>query len=378
MYYQLNSLIISNQSNISRIHPWNSYNSVSIETKIQGYDYKTLVYDAFFSAIEKRIILICPKLLNFEEIVKHGKFSSDLGIHQIKSIKTRDQYSEIRLNPKLSNTPQWLLFKYNDIELKCHISYQDIETFQNLNCLIALSKDNRLEWIFDWAKHHVKKQGVQAILLIDNNSTVYNTDQIHETLKSVPGLQQHGIIEAPFSWGPTNVKDRKHAWFLQTAMLNLARLRFFSKAAGVLSVDIDELVFTKKNKTIFDFANQSILGFCISRQYWIYPKLAINSSNPPFHADHVYYENSPKVNAHQSKKQTKFCVNPAKQIGMKWWKVHGSPLPLNRLAVTPKVWHYHCFGISTNWNNKKDLKKMNSKKLSYDPAIENDFSHLLR
>jgi hypothetical protein len=46
--------------------------------EIEGqYDFHTLIYDAFYISRKRSICLICPKLLNFEMLLRQGTFTAD-------------------------------------------------------------------------------------------------------------------------------------------------------------------------------------------------------------------------------------------------------------------------------------------------------------
>lgn len=336
---------------IRRDNPWKKPHREP-GARINNYDSRTFAYDAFYSLTERKIILVCPKLLNFKRVLQNGTYTTDVGRCQVSSIIDRNKYSEVRLDiiGNESAMPNSLSFQYDAINLDCELNTQDISTFHNMRCLIAISKNNHLQWIRDWARHHVERHGTNAVLLIDNESDDYSLRELDNALSSVQGLECHRILHCPFSYGPYSCQ---HARFLQVSMLNLARLRFFQKAAGILSVDVDELVVGKGDITAYELANRSLLGFCTFRGQWVYPPEHI--SRQPFHSDH-YYENAGEVTGRPYERASlkKFCVNPQKQVGMSPWRVHGSPFKLNTLVYTRKIRYLHCWGITTNWHNNRN------------------------
>jgi hypothetical protein len=355
-----------------RDNPWQS-NSPGSEEHVAGYDYSTLAYDVFFPKYGEEIIIFAPRLLNFEEVITKGTFRLDRQVCVVQSIRKRHKHAEIRLKLKTrakGNHPK-LSLEYKGNKISCVPNVQDLDSFQGQRCLIAISRDNRLEWIHDWGKHHVEKQGVQGILLIDNNSSRYDVRELAKTLNSIDGLENYRILRCPFSYGPKEVKSAR---FLQNAMLNLARTRFLSEAHGVLSVDIDELVLTKGGLSIFELADRSLFGFCTFDGRWVFPKKGMGGSVR--HGDHLWREKQlDQGGPYQKGKLKKFCVNPKKQIGMGWWKVHGSPYMLNRLAYTHQAQYFHFWGVSTDWkNSRKDLPE----NLEFDPRLEKCLQHLKR
>jgi hypothetical protein len=324
------------------------------------YDARTLIYDAIHFPGLRRICLICPKLLNLEALIRTGTFSSSAGNHAISRIWRHKRYDEVWL--KCSGSPDRLRFTHGDLALESGLSAQDKDTFAGLNCAVLKSRDNDLKWIHDWADYHVKVHGLQGLIFFDNDSSQYSPEDVERTLQSVSGLRQVVVISAPFSFGPFALgKHRHNSVFLQVALLNIARLRFFRKARAVLTTDLDELVAPTPEGSIFETTKRSLLGYTLFRGRWRDP--AVFDAPSVRHADHFYRPGEDKCPA------TKYCICPGGVFGLSHWEVHGAVRGFLKDAMTSDRVHYwHCRRITTNWKSKR--KNADPGGLAIDEELE--------
>jgi hypothetical protein len=310
-----------------------------------GYDASTLVYDAIYFPGLKRICLICPKLLNLEPLIRSGRFSSGVGTHPISRLWRHKRYDEIWL--KCAGTPDRLRFAHGDMVLECAPSVQDSTLFAGLNCAVLKSKDNDLTWIRDWANYHVRVHGLEGLIFFDNHSSKYSVEEVDQVLRSVPGLRQSLVIPAPFPFGPQALAPyRNSSLFLQVALLNIARLRFFRKAKAVLAIDLDELVSPTPEGSIFETTRRSLLGYTLFRGRWRDPQTVDGTSVR--HADHVYRVKNDDCSV------TKYCICPGGLFGLSHWDIHGAVRGFLKDAMTTdRVMYWHCRRITTNWKSAR-------------------------
>lgn len=307
--------------------------------EVEGqYDFQTLVYDAFYLSRKRSICVICPKLLNFESLLRQGIFTADGDPLRISAIWHFKRFSQVWL--RYARKPAQLRFQSGAFGTTLPIQDEQSDLFRGLNCAVTLSKDNDLQWVRDWAHYNVQVHGLQALVFFDNNSSRYEPTDLLATLRSVSGVQQALVIPAPLPYGCTQFGDAR---FLQVALLNIARLRFFSSAAAVLCTDIDELVAPVAPSGIFAATRRSPLGYLLFRGRWR------DAKAPPHgerlrHGDHVYrHENDRHV-------ATKYCINPQGPCGFSHWDVHGAVRGfLKTYLTTSKVEYWHCRQLSTNW-----------------------------
>ena len=327
----------------------------------QRYDSQTLFYDCLWLASKQQLVLYCPKLLNFARLFREGEFSSNIGTHRLRKIIEHSRFSEIRLDCQAQ--PEWLSFRHEAFETRTDVSKPETSAFADLNCIITLSKDNDLTWIHDWVSYHVRRHQLQGLVLFDNNSSIYSPEDIVKTLRDVEGLQQFRVIPAPFPYGPTGKKKPKHgSKFLQAALRNLTRRRFFAEAGAVLWLDIDEMIVHRSGKSIFEETKSSLLGYREFDGQWAY-----RSPDQPGlarHHEHVYLRNGQVQPC-----RGKYCVAPNGPLRFLDWGTHHLQAPglIRRFCHSDEFYLLHCFNISTSWKNSRE-----SREGSYEYSADRD------
>ncbi len=152
------------------------------------YDFHTLFYDAIFVPQSRSICLICPKLLNFSAVVKDGVFTSKDQRLKPRFKRQYKRYDEIWL--RCSGVPDSLRFRFGSFDCEVPVDIQDKATFKGLRCALLKSKDNELAWIKDWAEYNVKVHGLQGLVFFDNDSEKYSTEDVHNALLEINGLEK--------------------------------------------------------------------------------------------------------------------------------------------------------------------------------------------
>lgn len=212
------------------------------------------------------------------------------------------------------------------------------------NVAVTLSRDNDLTWIEDFAHYHRAVHGLQQILFFDNASTKYGLDDIRAALKR-GGISDPVVLSAPFRYGVVSQdqkgKTRFNTMFLQTALLNIARLRFLSGARAVLQCDIDELVWSRKG-SIFDLTKRRPSKFIRLGVEWRYPDTGRTVDFR--HSDHVR-----KVPGDELCR-AKYCIAPSGPLWFTSWHVHTIGLLRSRGSlITPKdIGIWHCKAITSS------------------------------
>jgi hypothetical protein len=242
-----------------------------------------------------------------------------------------------------SNGATLFEFEVGSFYRSIQIKQADLDPYANKKVLCAINKNNNLDWISDWLAWHSYYQGVNAVLIVDNSSDIYSLQALESTLSDVPGVDVVGVVHAPFPFGPIRGVESGHgrAKFFQPAMLNLIKSKFLSYARGVLSVDIDELLVSNKEDTIFDELERGFFGFVSFGGGWRYP---IDGAGKR-HTDHVLER------SHDSPCPPKYCYRPGYSLPSFFsLGVHG----LNEISwkIMPRSKNFsfiHCWEISTNW-----------------------------
>ncbi len=315
------------------------------------YDFHTLVYDAFYVPSRRATALICPPLLNLEPIMREARWSANGQPLRITALYPHKRFVEVWLRG--ADNPAELQFEYGDVKATIPVARAEPEAFENLRCVVTKSKNNDLLWIKDWAHYHVKTHGLEGVVLFDNASDRYSAEDVEAALNEVQGLKRVHVISAPYTFGPYSDSNAR---FLQVAMLNIARLRLLSKAAGVLSIDIDELVTPSPDGSVFETARRSPIGYTLFIGGWRYPEPGAEQALVR-HQDHIYRQKKEKLWSWEARSgTTKYCICPKALAGIIHWDIHGSVRgSLKPLLVTKKVRFLHCRAISTSWKYDRKL-----------------------
>lgn len=312
------------------------------------YDVSTLFYDAVLLHESRKIVLFCPKLFNLEPLVREGRFALGDAPLKLARIVRRRRYDEVWLDGAGGRGGPFA-FSWRDWSTTLSLSRQDEDTFAGLNCIVAISRNNRLEWIRDWLHYHVSEHGLEGVVLFDNNSSEYGLDALADAIGSVAGIKASRVVSAPFSYGPKGVKRKvSRSKYLQTSLLNIARIRYFSRAAAVLSIDIDELVHSSRpGLTVFDEARSSRFGYTAFRGKWVFD--TAGEDELPLHRNHWM------VSADDSKCPYKYCVVPQSPVGRLAREVHGVAASkiLNYLFESSNMSYWHFWNINTNWKGHR-------------------------
>jgi hypothetical protein len=309
------------------------------------YDFKTLFYDAFYTASRGTVTLIAPKLLNLQKIISSGTFQFDDVTVSNKRLHKAFRFD--RLVFRTGFRPQVMRLNWQDLELSMPVRDDGSKEFAGLNCLATVSRNNRLQWIEDWAAYHVHRQGVEAILFFDNGSDAYSPADIADTLSGIDGLKTFKVVSVPFKYGPHVRIIWRRAKFLQTALFNLARLSYLRESAATLNIDIDELVQTTGGKTVFDYTIGSLLGYTRFKGRHRYA-ISAKQQDVIRHKDHLH------INPDDASKKGKYCIVPSGPLRFFNWTVHGLYIyPFDRYSFHRCVGFDHFYSISTNWKNDR-------------------------
>jgi hypothetical protein len=322
------------------------------------YDFKTLFYDVVYLPKGNWVVLHCPKLLNFKSIIRSAKITCDgqpVGRRRIRLLRRCD---EVWI--KVKGPVARIQIEAPEISVDLPVN-NDAADFAGRRVMVTRSKDNPLEWIVAWVKFHTKHQGVDAILFIDNGSTLYSPEELEQTLQGIEGLKTIGVVPAPFRYGGSNTGKLKHLTkFFQSSLLNLIKDRFFAQSAGVLWHDVDELVISDRG-TVFEEAEKSWLGYVTIPGFWRYA--AKVEGRMSSQADHIY-QKQPDAGCKE-----KYCLIPNRWAAQGTWDVHGiRRYALNGLVKSTTSRFLHCANLSNSW--KRDRKARSVEKMIIDPVAQ--------
>lgn len=314
---------------------------------LERYDAHTLFYDCVYLDDEGGFLFTAPRFLNLWPLFRAG-----LRLHG-QPVRKLNRRTWLRCEQVFVPGPKGALSLMIDgtfVNFTVRSSLGD--EFDNLDCLVAVSKNNDISWICNWGKFHAAAQGTQGIVLFDNGSTDYALGDLADRLAAETGVQRIVIFSAPFPYGPADRSGRFDVSprFFQSAMLNLARRDAFARAAGVLSVDIDELVTGPGAQTIYEKTRRNPLGMCTIRGSWVYADpQQTGSAGQEAHV----YRASPERPCN-----FKWCMRPQGVMAQVFgWSVHKVGGALQHLFTHQRDHHMlHCRATSTSW--KSDRTKM--------------------
>ncbi len=324
------------------------------------YDNDTLIYDTVWSADRQQLRVFCPKLFNFKEPVRNALWTVN------GQPATAGRIKQFRVYDTLSipcNSPMGTL-EFNATGQPHHIPVSQAETdrYRGRNVLYTQNKDNDLSWICDWVEAHHRNHGVDAVLISNNNSENYNSEDLRKAISRIPGIVVADVLEVPFRYGPNpaTVRPVGTVKFLQRALLNIVRERWLKNARGVLVCDIDELVVSKTGQSIFDKTAHTLLKYTSFTGEWRY---RVPNESEAKHAEHVYVAQKPELC------RNKYCLVPNSIFGRMSWGVHTLEAVNRRIFPASRAFSfYHCRSISTSWKNARAQPPM--EKLRHDHATD--------
>lgn len=304
------------------------------------FDANTLFYDSV--RLDGGISFIGPPLLNLETVLSQSVFSGSNGKPLRMVHNSLDRTAITRLDG--DEDTDVVNIHSSEMSLSAVASPNLRDLFEGTNALVTKSKDNRLTWISDWVKFHVAEQKIDAVLIYDNNSSQYGPEDVLEAI-SVPGIKVAVVVHWPFKFGPQggSWNGLKGApWdsdFCEYGIMEHARQRFLGRAGGVLNVDIDELVITKGDDTVFDILADLDCGAISFTGRWI--ETAGRHGTSESFADYSYYDKR------RAPTTIKWAISPTKIPEATQWKTH--MIAGVKMVPSPTTMHRHFMGISSNW-----------------------------
>ena len=328
---------------------------------LANYDNTTLVYDAMWSAPDKAVVLTAPSFLNLWEPLRDTLQLDGRPVGRLKRLTGRA--SEQLVIPATAR-PETVSATIGGRAYGLAVRDGLAAGFRGRNVLVAMNRDNPLDWIADWVRFHAERHGADGVVIFDNGSQGYGVGDLAACLSAVPGLEAAAVFHAPFHYGLTRhvaSANEKSAKFLQRAMLNLARMDPCREARAVLSVDIDELVTGPEGRSVFDAAARHPLGMVTVRGRWAFP--APDRTPPVGHGAHRFRRADGK-----NKCNRKWCVAPGRLIGRHFlWDVHRVAYVLQNLFTERNPFELvHCRGTNTGWKRKD----FDAPALVRDPALD--------
>ncbi len=315
---------------------------------LRNYDYTGLFYDVFLDG--RDVHFIGPPMSGFETLLRGAEVRSDRNAAP-KTIAIRKMKRCFVGTVRGLRGAERLSLRLGPFERELAVTRSRRKAFRGSKALVAISKNNRLEWIRDWALFHAKMHGVNAVVLYDNASTEYDCDSVLRELKSVPGIDAAVVVRWTMPFGPQRVKSElgpglgAFGNYAQAAMFEHAKRRFLPDAAFTLNVDIDEFVVTDDGRSVFDHVRAERLGGIIIEGQWI-ETIGLPEKRPPRCFDFRH------VDTGSNACSPKWCIENKKIDMSHQWRNHW--IQDLELPTAKGVRHRHMRGLGRNvWRREK-------------------------
>lgn len=324
---------------------------------LDRFDFMTVFHDVFRDAGGKHVYLVGPMALNLTEhmdalfIVGHPsgtrpKVQRHHGV-QVFMARVRLPEGDTHLSVLVAGQEHRVAIQPNRSKL---LSKERV--------VYTINKNNRLEWIADWARFHVAEHGATSVVVYDNGSTDYGLLELRHTLAGVPGLKKYIVIPWLYPFGMMNdrfegAKFRGNwANIGQPPMLVHGLRKYGMRARSLLNVDIDELVVSPyrrspRRRSVFTAIERSPFGALRFNRIWV-QNMREGKSGMPRHRHFVIRKKG----------------RLAKDVGKKWglnprraWLASWRAQPwthqvfgwLNLSGSRADFYGYHFIGISNSW-----------------------------
>jgi hypothetical protein len=306
------------------------------------FDFHTIFYDCFLSADGRQTVLLGPPLFNLQDLI-YGVLRDSIPRAANADVHKQDRLVQAWLPGGVSLKLPPGPFRQSRVVAQPNFC----QVFAGKKVLLTKSKNNELVWIRDWAYFFAAKHGCDAVLLYDNGSTKYASEDIRETIAGVPGIDAVVVVDWPYKFGPPGAA----IWdsdFCQYGILEHARHRFLALAAGVVSADIDELIITQDGSSIFDYLERSKNGYLKYAGEWI-ESATPALGEPRRHRDYVFRSRSGEPVAAKWSVIPSRCPPPPRGQ----WRVHEIGGMAYDLDLAYQILIRHFRAISTSWKYER-------------------------
>jgi Glycosyltransferase family 92 len=326
------------------------------------FDFRTIIYDAFYLPERKELLIIGPPLLNLHAMA--SGISASSGVETLP-VLVQELDRHMRMTVQLQGRPDHVVLQSRIGDMRVPVIEADQKTFAGKRVLLTLSKNNRLEWICDWIRFHRDHHGANAVLLYDNNSTLYTLDELASAIASLSGIDAFKVIHWPYKYGPQG--DGYSYWdsdFCQSGALEDARWRYLQRARSVLNVDIDELVLPRL-QSVFERVEAEPSGYIAFRGQWVV-NASCNDNGEPLEGTPLLHRNCllrlrPRwgcfswrgwrvVPGRVNTCPRKWAAVPDRHPNHAQWQVHRVRGIAGSKRVDTCVEYRHLRPISTSWN----------------------------
>jgi hypothetical protein len=321
------------------------------------FDQRGIFYSVFRDISGKRVWFLGPKLMNLGDTllpisVEGCQSGKQVPMRFVKNVSACVGFVD------LPNFDEEVRISLNGYCVNVKVGENFSSCFEHSRILYCINKDNKLQWIKDWAHFYVKEHRADTLVVFENNSENYSEKQIETELRKVTGLKNLLVIKWPFKFGALDAIAQKqglpfHIMFAQPVMHLELYLRYGQYSRSILNVDVDELVVSQSRKSIFEFVEQRLFG-CVKFERFLIENLTeVAVANPSF-ADFVFRA---KSNLGKQDRFKKWAFAPQKIMRRSKTalpRTHAVDGIMNPYGPKRDFKCYHFAGITCDWRREDD------------------------
>lgn len=317
------------------------------------YESRALVYDCFWHADGQRILLVGPPPMNLKSALAAARYEalpSRTPLHFAYHPSLSTMITELSGAPAGTTAVRMTV---GDESFELQVQPNSSDALAGRRVLFAMSRNNDLAWIREWAAWHASIHGTDAIVFFDNGSSDYTVAEIEETLLGVNGLKSVSVHSMPYAFGMTDhALSVNPYWshFLQISAMSVVLRRYGAKAFGLLNCDPDELAATHSGRPIYDLLAEARRGLVVFRGIWIEAMGEPGAPQPTRHRDFHRRLADPKAAV---SRPGKWVIDPKRDWFARlnahpyWHWVAGRPW--FGKSMPDDAFYRHFKGINTNW-----------------------------
>lgn len=341
----------------------------------ERYESRALVYDCFWHADGRRILLVGPPPMNLKPALAAARYVAQ---PSGQALKARYFPSLSTMITELSGAPAGttaLQMEVGGQQFELPVQPNHSEVFAGKRMLFAMSRNNELAWIREWAEWHARLHGTNALVFFDNGSTLYAAEEIEETLLGIDQLDHVTVHRWPYAFGMTDhalAINPYWSHFLQISSMSVVLRRYGAKAFGLLNCDPDELAATHSGRAIYDLLAEARRGLVVFRGQWI-EAVAQPGVMPRRHREFVRRLKDPRA---ATSRPGKWVIDPKRD----WFERLDAHPYWHWLAGRPwfgksmpkDAFYRHFKGINTNWKEGRTAPPAGDTEI--DTALVGDFA----
>ncbi|MCF4097315.1 hypothetical protein [Maritalea mediterranea] len=328
------------------------------EQFMSQFDQRGIFYSVFRSADGKGIWFIGPELMSLASHIQEMHVVGRRSRIQKKMCFVKSRAALIGYVSMPADETE-VDISLGGIVITAAVGDNYSEKMDASRIVYAINKDNDLDWIADWAKFYSREHGADSIVIFDNGSKTYETADLRRLLASIDGLTNAHVVNWEFVFGaldPVAQSRKTHfsIMFAQPVMHLELYLRYGFHARSILNVDIDELVVSKRSRSIFEVTEKRLFG-CVKFERFLVENVIDGDVAFPSFLDFVFRN---KENLGRQDRYKKWAFSPKRvkrtsKVALPnthWVDGVVNPYPTSQEFVC-----YHFAGITSGWRVRDDV-----------------------